>query len=97
MRLVLALLLICIGKGKLNRVPVAMIELPTVYPIGVQGQCAGGLWPITDTTIGSLAVSWRYFLASNTVQFIIQGSVVSLSLSNIHPYLVDIRSTRVQH
>ncbi len=46
------------------------------YIIAIQCQCSGGIWPITDTQIGSFTVSWRYNLASNTVQFIIQGSFV---------------------
>ena len=64
-----------------------MKELSSVDLVGVQGQCSGGLWPITDTTIGSLAVSWRYYLASNTVQFIIQGIVFSLSISRAHTHI----------
>ena len=45
------------------------------YIIAIQGQCSGQIWTIQDPTIGSFTVSWRYNLASNTVQFIIQGKI----------------------
>ncbi|CAF4740393.1 unnamed protein product [Rotaria sp. Silwood1] len=51
----------------------------------IQGQCSGGIWPIQDTTIGSFTVSWRYNMASNTVQFIIQGqATASVNLASTY-------------
>jgi len=49
--------------------------------IEIQGQCSGGIWPIQDSNIGSFTVSWRYNIASNTVQFIIQGRFIFLLIS----------------
>ncbi|CAF5183408.1 unnamed protein product, partial [Rotaria magnacalcarata] len=45
--------------------------------IPIESQCTGGIWPIQDPTIGSYTLSWRYNLASNTVQFIIQGQAIA--------------------
>jgi hypothetical protein len=54
-----------------------------VYIIEIQGQCSGGIWPIQDSNIGSFTVSWRYNIASNTIQFIIQGRfILFISYSN---------------
>ncbi len=49
-----------------------------LYIIAIQGQCSGGTWPIQDASIGSFTVFWRYNMASNTVQFIIQGKFTHL-------------------
>ncbi len=49
--------------------------------IAIQGQCSGGYWPIQDASIGSFTVFWRYNMASNTVQFIIQGNVYSMDMN----------------
>jgi hypothetical protein len=50
--------------------------------LAIQGQCSGGIWPIQNATIGSFTVSWRYNMASNTVQFIIQGKVIVCVIRN---------------
>jgi hypothetical protein len=44
--------------------------------LATQGQCSGRIWPIQNTMIGSFTVSWRYNIASNTVQFIIEGNFI---------------------
>lgn len=46
--------------------------------IEIQGQCSGGIWPIEDANIGALTVSWRYNIALNTVQFLVQGKIDEL-------------------
>ena len=48
-----------------------------MYNLAIQSQCSGGIWPIKDTSIGLFTVSWRYNLASNALQFIIQGKFTS--------------------
>jgi len=49
-----------------------------LFWIEIQGQCSGGIWPIQDETIGSFNISWRYNIALNTVQFLIQGKNIFL-------------------
>ncbi|CAF1005451.1 unnamed protein product [Adineta ricciae] len=51
----------------------------------IHGQCAGGIWSIQQSNIGSFSVSWRYNMASNTVQFIIEGKATdSINLSTTY-------------
>ncbi|UJR31031.1 hypothetical protein I4U23_018540 [Adineta vaga] len=51
----------------------------------IQSQCSGGIWPIQDTNIGSFTISWRYNMASNTVQFIIEGKAIdSINLASTY-------------
>ena len=46
-----------------------------IYIVEIHGQCESGVWSIANTTIGAFTISWRYNVASNKVQFIIQGRV----------------------
>lgn len=55
-------------------------QITLLSPLAAESQCAGGLWAISDASIGSFTVSWRYNVATNTVQFVIQGQSCNGSL-----------------
>jgi hypothetical protein len=76
MKSLLLLIIIQIFKRMMNLKKNRCFDFVCI--IEIQGQCSGGIWPIQDSTIGSFTISWRYNIALNTVQFIIQGRIYSI-------------------